>query len=72
MPPDPPPPPRALAAVSQEWLNQHIHSLGSLHVSGDALMTAVTGNALQPQTFLNYLRGKYSKLYKLKADVTTE
>ncbi|KAF6265951.1 putative carboxypeptidase [Scenedesmus sp. NREL 46B-D3] len=49
----------------REWLNEHIHRQGSLHPSGDALMTAVTGNALQPQVFLAYLRTKYSKLYKL-------
>lgn len=49
----------------REWLNEHIHRKGSLHPSGDALMTAVTGNALQPQVFLAYLRSKYSKLYKL-------
>jgi hypothetical protein len=28
-------------------------------------MTAVTGNPLQPQTFLAYLRSKYGALYKL-------
>jgi carboxypeptidase Taq len=54
-----------LLLVLQEWLNEHIHRKGSLHPSGDALMAAVTGNALQPQVFLSYLRSKYSKLYKL-------
>jgi Zn-dependent M32 family carboxypeptidase len=49
----------------QEWLNKHIHEQGSLYASGDELMAAVTGNALQPQTFLSYLRSKYGSLYKL-------
>jgi carboxypeptidase Taq len=49
----------------KEWLNEHIHAKGSLHASGDDLMAAVTGNALQPQTFLAYLRSKYGKLYNL-------
>jgi carboxypeptidase Taq len=51
----------------QAWLNEHIHARGSLYASGDELMSAVTGNALQPQTFLQYLRSKYGKLYKLPA-----
>lgn len=49
----------------REWLNDNIHRKGSFYASGDELMTAVTGNALQPQTFLSYLRNKYGKLYKL-------
>jgi carboxypeptidase Taq len=56
----------------QEWLNEHIHAKGSLHASGDELMTAVTGNALQPQTFLTYLRGKYGKLYKLEGSTAEQ
>ena len=54
-----------LLLLLQEWLNQNIHAKGSLYTSGDELMAAVTGNALQPQTFLKYLRGKYGKLYSL-------
>lgn len=56
----------------QEWLNEHIHAKGSLHASGDELMTAVTGSALQPQTFLTYLRGKYGKLYKLEGSTAEQ
>lgn len=58
-------PPPARVDV-QEWLNERVHRLGSLHPSGDELMTAVTGSPLQPQVFLSYLRAKYSKLYKLQ------
>ena len=39
--------------------------VGSLHTSGDELMTAVTGAPLQPQVFLEYLTAKYSELYQL-------
>ena len=42
-----------------------MHRLGSLHASGDELMTAVTGSPLDPQAFLTYLRKKYTALYKL-------
>lgn len=56
----------------QEWLNTHIHAQGSLYRSGDELMTAVTGSALQPQTFLGYLRHKYRQLYKLQSHTVDE
>ncbi|KAG2487712.1 hypothetical protein HYH03_013711 [Edaphochlamys debaryana] len=47
------------------WLNEQIHSLGSLHASGDELMTHVTGGPLDPSVFLAYLTKKYTDLYKL-------
>jgi len=50
----------------KEWLNEKLHKLGSLHPSGDDLMTAVTGGPLDPAVFLGYLKDKYSKLYSLK------
>ena len=49
----------------KEWLNNHIHKLGSLYASGDELMVAVTGKPLDPQVYLSYLRSKYSEIYKL-------
>ncbi|GLC44578.1 hypothetical protein PLESTM_001617300 [Pleodorina starrii] len=49
----------------KSWLNSKIHSLGSLHNSGDELMAAVTGSPLDPAVFLTYLRDKYTHLYKL-------
>jgi Zn-dependent M32 family carboxypeptidase len=52
-------------APRQEWLQAKIHSRGSLDASGDELMAAATGSALKPAVFLEHLRGKYSKLYKL-------
>ncbi len=50
---------------SQAWLNEKIHKVGSLHPSGDALMTAVTGEPLNTSVFLTYLKDKYTPLYKL-------
>lgn len=47
------------------WLNTRVHALGSLHGDADALMTAATGEPLRPAHFLQYLREKYSKIYKL-------
>lgn len=47
------------------WLNEKIHSVGSLYTSGDELLKAVTGAPLDPSIFLDYLREKYSALYKL-------
>jgi carboxypeptidase Taq len=49
----------------QAWLNENIHKLGSLPPSGDDLMKKVTGAPLQPSLFLNYLKTKYTDLYKL-------
>lgn len=51
--------------TQQSWLNVKIHKLGSLHASGDELMTAVTGGPLDPSVFLTYLKNKYTELYKL-------
>lgn len=47
------------------WLNEKIHRVGSLYASGDELMVAVTGKALDPQVYLSYLRKKYSEIYRL-------
>lgn len=49
----------------RDWLKVKIHQVGSLHPNGDELMKAVTGSPLDPSVFLNYLRTKYSVLYKL-------
>lgn len=52
-------------APLKEWLTEKVHSKGSLYKSGDELMVAATGSALDPSIFLQYLKEKYSKLYKL-------
>ncbi len=47
------------------WLNEKIHSKGSLYNSGDELLKEVTGSPLDPSVFLAHLKKKYSELYKL-------
>ena len=49
----------------RQWLAEKVHSKGSLYPSGDELMLAATGKALEPSIFLQYLTKKYSKLYQL-------
>lgn len=52
-------------APLKAWLNEKIHKVGCLYASGDELMTVVTGKPLDPAVFLEYLRNKYTQLYKL-------
>ena len=49
----------------RKWLNVKVHSKGSLYASGDELMIAATGSPLDPSVFLQYLKEKYSSLYRL-------
>lgn len=49
----------------REWLREKVHSVGSLHPSGDDLMRAVTGAPLDPSVFLRHLKTKYAALYQL-------
>ena len=49
----------------RDWLEAKIYKSGSFHPNGDELMKAVTGSPLDPSVFLNYLRTKYTALYKL-------
>ena len=49
----------------RKWLNEKVHSKGSLYTSGDELMKAATGSPLDVSVFLDYLKDKYSKLYSL-------
>jgi Zn-dependent M32 family carboxypeptidase len=39
--------------------------VGSLHPSADELCVAVTGQPLNPQVFVEYLKSKYTALYDL-------
>jgi len=59
-------------AVLKNWLNKNVHKLGSVPASGDELMERVTGNRLQPETFLNYLRCKYTEIYKLRESISSD
>ncbi|NLZ12678.1 MAG: carboxypeptidase M32, partial [Thermotogaceae bacterium] len=45
-----------------DWLNRKIHSAGALK-DPMALCEQVTGERLNPAYYLEYLKGKYTKLY---------
>lgn len=47
----------------RDWLKTEIHEVGSLYPSLDKLLEKVTGEPLNPDYFLEYLREKYSKVY---------
>jgi len=47
---------------AKEWLTKNIHSQGNLY-DPPALIKKVTGKELLVKPYLNYLNGKYSKLY---------
>ena len=48
----------------KKWLNDNIHQKGRLY-STDDLILKVTGKKLDPCFFIDYLKKKYSKIYKL-------
>ncbi|MBC8283839.1 MAG: carboxypeptidase M32 [Nitrospinae bacterium] len=48
----------------REWLNQKIHQKGRL-LSVPDLVKQVTGEGLNPTVFLDYLKNKYRKIYRL-------
>ncbi len=48
----------------REWLRKHIHTTGKTHTA-EALVKKVTGEPLNSRYFVEYLKGKYSKLYKM-------
>lgn len=50
-------------APLREWLQEKIHSVGSLYASPDELLKTVTGKELDPKIYVNYLKNKYSELY---------
>ena len=47
------------------WLNKNIHAKGALY-SADELVRKVTGEPLNQEYFISYLREKYGKIYKLQ------
>ena len=48
----------------KEWLNNNIHAKGTLY-SSDELVRHVTGEPLNQDYFISYLKEKYGKIYKL-------
>jgi carboxypeptidase Taq len=47
----------------KDWLNQNIHRWGMTY-RPDELMTMLTGSALDPSFFENYLENKFGRLYQ--------
>ncbi|MGL4521302.1 MAG: carboxypeptidase M32, partial [Bacilli bacterium] len=47
-----------------QWLTEHVHQFGKSKTPADIVKEA-TGEALNPQYFINYLEKKYSNLYDL-------
>lgn len=52
-------------APLRQWLRKSIHEIGCLYSSSDELLLAATGKELEPEVFLDYLTGKFSKLYQV-------
>lgn len=48
----------------QTWLNENIHKQGRLY-SPDELAIRITGEPLNPDIFVNYLKNKYNAIYEL-------
>lgn len=46
------------------WLDEHVHKYGSLYLPKD-LVKKATGEALNPQYFVDYLKKKYTEIYHL-------
>lgn len=43
------------------WLQEHIHSQGSIHLTADKLLLHSTNETLNPEYFIRYLESKYDK-----------
>ena len=50
----------------RKWLTNKIHKHGKRYKSLDDLLSAETGEVLNPEYFVDYLTKKYSKLYKIE------
>ncbi|KAG2382361.1 hypothetical protein C9374_005563 [Naegleria lovaniensis] len=49
----------------KNWLNENIHERGSVTLNSNRLLEVATGQKLNAEIFINYLKNKYSKLYDL-------
>ena len=49
----------------RDWLSEHVFSIASL-TTPDEWIRAITGEALNPDYFLDYLEDKFTRLYELK------
>mmetsp|Transcript_11453 Transcript_11453/g.17490 ORF Transcript_11453/g.17490 Transcript_11453/m.17490 type:complete len:580 (+) Transcript_11453:78-1817(+) len=50
----------------RSWLTKRVHTHGKRYKSLDDLLLAEVGEELNPQYFLDYLKGKYVPLYKVE------
>jgi carboxypeptidase Taq len=53
-------------APIRDWLNSNIHRQGKLYTPQELVVRA-TGEPLNPQHFIRYLKTKYAAIYKLNA-----
>ncbi|KAJ1461188.1 M32, carboxypeptidase Taq metallopeptidase peptidase [Pelagophyceae sp. CCMP2097] len=55
-------------APLREWLREQVHKKGSIYASPDELLNSVTGGTggIDPGPYLEYLKAKYTDLYKLE------
>ncbi len=53
-------------ASIRDWLNSNIHRQGKLYTPQELVVRA-TGEPLNPQHFIRYLKNKYAAIYKLNA-----
>ncbi len=51
-------------APIKTWLNEKIHRQGKLH-NPQELVQLITGETLNPNYFIDYLKNKYSKIYEV-------
>jgi Zn-dependent M32 family carboxypeptidase len=50
----------------REWLRREVHVRGSVFTSMDELLRTVTGEPLNPEYFVMYLKRKYGELYSME------
>lgn len=48
-----------------DWLRKNVHVHGRKYLPGE-LIKRITGKAIEPSTYLNYLRDKYTDIYQLQ------
>jgi len=53
-------------SLVKNWLNKNIHSQGRLYSTED-LLRKVTGEILNPEYFISYIKNKYQKIYRLNS-----
>ncbi|MEW6070455.1 MAG: carboxypeptidase M32, partial [Candidatus Thermoplasmatota archaeon] len=52
-------------SVLKQWLNRNVHQYGKLY-SAKELTKKVTGETLNPEYFIKYLKNKFGPLYGIE------